>query len=213
MKGKKVGKEVDDRQQGTGGAFPTSSSRGRSASREASSDSSAAIRTERQVITTERRKNIRKGTPERPNGRAPQMPQFGLRQETSPDSAAEAPKVKRRLDRAYSVPPRSSTRAAGRSVKAVELETPVGFMTQSTWDSLTPVLKEMLENDTLDDAAKNSLRTLLQKEGYSVHLRDAAGRSDWLQQQANHLATHVRLAEVHADVMKDERNAAAAGCQ
>ena len=86
-------------------------------------------------------------------------------------------------------------------------------MTQSTWDSLTPVLKEMLENDTLDDAAKNSLRTLLQKEGYSVHLRDAAGRSDWLQQQANHLATHVRLAEVHADVMKDERNAAAAGCQ
>ena len=70
----------------------------------------------------------------------------------------------------------------------------------------------MLENDTLDDAAKNSLITLLQKEGYSIHLRDAAGRSDWLLQQANHLATHVRLAEAHADVMKDERDAAAAGC-
>jgi hypothetical protein len=218
MKGKNGEKEVEGKLRSTtesvrrdaGGAFPTSSSRGRSASREVSSDSSAAIRIEREVTTTERRKGMRKGTPERPNGRTPQ---FGVRQETSPDSATEAPKVKRRLDRAYSVPSRSGARAAGRNVKAIELETPVGFMSQSPWGSLTPVLKDMLENTTLDDAARSSLRSLLQKEGFSVHLRNAAGRSDWLQQQANHLATHVRLAEVHADVMKDERNAAAAGCQ
>ena len=78
---------------------------------------------------------------------------------------------------------------------------------------MPPVLREMLANEDLDQAARDNLRSLLVREGYSIHARDAAGRSDWSAQQARHLFDHVRLAECHADVMQSERNAAVEQCE
>ena len=161
----------------------------------------------------DRRKGLRRGTPERRNNQRPngQAPQFGQR-ETSPESATEAPKIKRRLEfRALSLPSSGGgTRTAGRFVRPVEVDTPIGYMTQNTFESLSPVFREMLESGSLDEAAKGNLRSLLVQEGFSIHARDSAGRSDWLQQQSQHLFGHVRLAEMHASVMTTERNEAAA---
>ena len=128
--------------------FPTSSSRGRSDSRESRSTSSSSSSSAKVTFeeTTERKGRRRtKGSP-KPAAKKSSPPRFGKAepQETSPESLPESPKIKRKLDqRAHSVPviQRSGTRAAGRNIRATEVETPIGHMSRATFDSLPPVLR------------------------------------------------------------------------